>query len=286
MSTVINAPGLKVIDVSKHQGVIDWSKVKADGVEGVIIRAGYGQNTVDDRFIYNITQAIKYNIRVGIYWFIYASNNTKALNNAKKCVDTIKPYKSYITLGVYSDWEYDSDNKAPGQTKKSRTEFVRIFNQYVTDAGYKCGTYTNIDYIKNKFDWSVLSKWDLWLADYSGECDYPCIMRQYSSKGTVNGIKGNVDMNVYFTTPQSIKTEVNNVKIELSVLKLGSKGEEVKTVQRLLQSIGYKGKNGKALTIDGDFGTNTEYAVKNYQSFEGLQPDGVVGAKTWEHILK
>ena len=76
------------------------------------------------------------------------------------------------------------------------------------------------------------------------------------------------------------------MKIELPVIKKGSSGEEVRTAQRLLKSMGYKGKDGKALSTDGRYGTNTDYAVRNYQSAEGLDSDGVVGAKTWEHLLK
>lgn len=282
---------MKVIDVSKHQGIIDFNKVKADGVEGVIIRAGYGKSTIDSTFKNNIKNALAAGLKIGVYWFMYGKNNADALANAKKFLAVIKPYKEHITLGVWSDWEYDSDTNSEKQgviqTKATRTEFVRLFNQAVADAGYTAGTYLNIDYYKNHFDMSVIKKWDIWLADYAGECDYPCTMRQYSSKGKVAGINGNVDMNTYFGRPtQSIQTGGNTVKIELNVLRKGDKSEQVRTLQRLLFIMGYKGKNGKPLTIDGDFGTNTEYAVKNYQGAENLTQDGVVGAKTWERLLK
>lgn len=279
---------MKVIDISYHQGnKNDFNAVRADGVEGVIIRAGYGRSTIDKYFVKNIEGALAAGLQVGVYWFIYAKNNAESLQNAKKFIQTIAPYKDKITLAVWSDWEYDSDEKAQGQTVASRTEIVRVFNQALEDAGYRVGTYTNIDYYRNKFNMSVLSKWELWLADYSGECDYPCTMRQYTSKGSVNGIKGNVDLDTWFGKPtQTIYTEVNTVNIKLTVLKKGSKGEQVKTVQRLLNSLGYKGKNGKPLSVDGDFGTNTDYAVRNYQGAENITSDGVVGAKTWEHLIK
>ena len=275
-----------VIDVSKWQGNIDFKAVKASGVEGVIVRAGYG-TTKDAYFNKNMDGAIAAGLQVGVYWFMYGANNARAVDNAKKCLELIAPYKDKITLKVWSDWEYDSDEKAAEQTVASRTEFVRLFNQTIQDAGYSAGTYLNIDYYKNHFDMSVIKKWDIWLADYAGECDYPCTMRQYTSKGAVNGIKGNVDMNTYFGKPtQTVYTEVKTVSIKLTVLRQGAKSEEVKTVQRILKDMGYKGKNGKVLTIDGDYGANTAYAVSNFQKNEGLVADMIIGAKTWEHLLK
>lgn len=275
-----------VIDVSKWQGNIDFKAVKNAGVKGVIVRAGYG-TTKDAYFNKNMDGAIAAGLQVGVYWFMYGANNARAVANAKKCLELIAPYKDKITLKVWSDWEYDSDKKAAGQTVASRTEFVRLFNQTIQDAGYSAGTYLNIDYYRNHFDMNVIKKWDIWLADYAGECDYPCTMRQYTSKGAVNGIKGNVDMNTYFGKPtQTVYTEVKTVSIKLTVLRQGAKSEEVKTVQRILKDMGYKGKNGKVLTIDGDYGANTAYAVSNFQKNEGLVADMIIGAKTWEHLLK
>lgn len=87
------------------------------------------------------------------------------------------------------------------------------------------------------------------------------------------------------------KTETTNkgastVNIELTVLRNGSKGEQVKTLQRILNALGYKGKNGKTLTVDGIFGTNCEYAVKAFQKAKGLSADGIVGTNTWNALLK
>lgn len=76
------------------------------------------------------------------------------------------------------------------------------------------------------------------------------------------------------------------VNIELTVLQLGSKGSEVKTIQRLLKALGYKGKDGKALSIDGDFGGNTDYALRTYQKAKGLSVDGICGKNSWNALLK
>ena len=76
------------------------------------------------------------------------------------------------------------------------------------------------------------------------------------------------------------------MKIELSVLKKGSKGEQVKTVQRILRVRGWEDGNGKALEIDGSFGAKTEYAVRAFQKGKGVGVDGIVGEKTWNKLLK
>ena len=84
-----------------------------------------------------------------------------------------------------------------------------------------------------------------------------------------------------------IREEVKNtVSIDLSVLKKGSKCTEVKTLQRLLKSLGYNGKDGKVLAIDGDFGSNTDYALRAYQKYKGLEVDGSCGRLTWIALLK
>lgn len=278
---------MKGIDVSKHQGLIDWKQVAASGVEFVIIRAGFGQNNVDQYFIENIVGAHTAGLKIGVYWFMYCSDNVGAIQNAEKCLSVISLYKDCITLGVFSDWEYDSDEYSPGQTDASRTEFVRLFNERIESAGYKSGTYLNIDYYKNHFIMDRLLKWDIWLADYSGECDYPCIMRQYTSKGSVDGIKGGVDMNTYFgVTTTAPKAESKGFKIELIILRQGSNDEQVATVQRLLNALGYKGKDGNKLKVDKMFGANTAYAVELFQEHENLEKDCIVGPKTWEHLLK
>lgn len=80
--------------------------------------------------------------------------------------------------------------------------------------------------------------------------------------------------------------EVHTVDITMTVLKRGAKGEQVKTLQRLLKELGFKGSNSKALTVDGSFGANTEYAVKNFQKSKNIKQDGSVGEITWGKLLK
>jgi GH25 family lysozyme M1 (1,4-beta-N-acetylmuramidase) len=209
---------MKGIDVSKHQGLIDWKKVKESGVEFAIIRAGYGKSTVDEYFIENIVGAHTAGIKVGVYWFIYALNDADALKNAEMFHKTIEPYRNAITMKVFADYEYDSDNYAIRNdvtpTKDSRTRIVKMFLYYLEERGWDVGNYANPDYINNKF--LDLSEYPLWLAWYTdNENDtkkYNPIMWQYSSKGSVPGISGNVDMNICYEEIKKEQTEVVNDK--------------------------------------------------------------------------
>ena len=110
----------KGIDVSNYQGKIDWAKVKADGIDFVIIRAGWGKTNVDPKFRANIEGAVTAGLNVGVYWFLYAKNENDIVLNAKKCADVIEPYRKQINLKVWADWEYDSDKYCPGLTKIKR----------------------------------------------------------------------------------------------------------------------------------------------------------------------
>ena len=199
------------IDVSYHQnkkGNIDWKKVKESGIEYAIIRAGYGKNTVDEYFIENIVSAHTAGIKVGVYWFIYALNEADAIENAKRCIDTIALYKDIIELKVWCDYEYDSDNYSIKndviQTKESRTRIVKAFLHTLEEYGYDVGLYANPDYLKNKF--LDLSEYPLWLAYYTNNESeakkYNPMIWQYSSKGSVPGIKGNVDINHFYAVDE------------------------------------------------------------------------------------
>lgn len=210
----------KYIDVSNHQGNIDWEKVKAAGVDGVMIRAGYGRNNIDKQFVRNITECNRLGIPCGVYWFSYAYTVELAQKEAQYCLAAIKPYK--VELPVCYDFEYDSVRygRENGVTvnKRLATAFVHAFCGAIEDAGYYAMNYSNLDYLKNYFDDTVL-QYDLWLAWYSDAVKptRDCGMWQYSSKGSVNGISGNVDMNIAYRDYKSIiaKADLNNLRPKL-----------------------------------------------------------------------
>ena len=192
---------IRGIDVSYHNGIIDWKKVANAGYKFAIIRAGYGTNTVDNKFIENIVGADTAKLDIGIYWFIYARNVQEAIENADMCDITRKLYKNIINMIVWADYEYDSDSYATRtgfkQTKESRTNIVKAFLERLESKGYEVGVYANPDYLKGKF--GDLSAYPLWLAKYSSSMgEYQPYMWQHSSKGTVPGIDGSVDLNIFF----------------------------------------------------------------------------------------
>lgn len=191
----------KGIDVSKHNGTIDWKKVKAAGIDFAIIRAGYGYTYTDPYFKYNIENALANGIKVGVYWFIYALSIDETIKNANKFHSIIAPYAKDISMKVWCDFEYDSDNYANKHgiafSKENRTAMVKAFNERLKALGYDVGVYANRDYLRYKFN--DLSEYPLWYALYSSTKDRDCLMWQHTSKGKVDGISGNVDMNYLYT---------------------------------------------------------------------------------------
>lgn len=192
----------KGIDVSYWNGNIDWKKVKSSGIDFAIIRAGYGRTSYqrDGKFLKNITGATSAGLDVGVYWFSYAGSTEEAIKEAHACNEVIKPYKDKINLPVFYDFEYDTEeyNGNVIYTRELRTDIIREFCEEIESFGYKSGYYTNNDYRNNRLNVEDLEKYSLWLADYS---DLPYTageFRQYSSTGKVNGISGNVDMNIQY----------------------------------------------------------------------------------------
>lgn len=191
---------MKVIDVSEHNGNIDYAKVKADGIDGVIIRAGYGKGNVDKKFTANITGAIKNNLKIGIYWFSYAYTEDMARAEARYCDEIITTYKSLLEMPVFVDWEYDSmkfakkNNVTPD--KKLITGMTKAFCEEIKELGYDAGYYLNLDYAKNHYDEDELKDYKRWFARYVKTEQKDCYLWQNSNSGEIDGIKGKVDTDV------------------------------------------------------------------------------------------
>lgn len=191
---------MKIIDVSVHQGNINWKKVKAAEVNGVVIRAGYGKGNIDKRFIDNIESAIEAGFKyIGVYWFSYAYTTDMARREAQYLNDVAGAYKDKLNLGVFFDWEYDSMTYAKKLGMKCNksliTDMCVAFCKKITELGYKAGYYLNQDYEKNYIDTSKLTSYRKWYARYISQRQANCYIWQYTSSGKVKGISGNVDMN-------------------------------------------------------------------------------------------
>lgn len=193
----------KGIDISYHQGNVDFEKVAKYGIKFVILREGY-RTTIDKKFLEYVEQAQLAGIKVdGVYHFSYALNAEEAKQEAKSCVNNvIKAGLKRDDIIIFYDFEYDTVKDAAKKgvtlTKSACNEHTKAFCETVESMGYKAGIYLNKDYYKNWYDKGLLNKYLIWLADYVGDPDYPCAYQQTSSTGKVSGINGNVDMDVCF----------------------------------------------------------------------------------------
>ena len=192
---------MKIIDVSRHQKDINWEKVAAAGIEGAIIRAGYGLRSRDSYFTQNMEGAIRAGIKyLGVYWFSYAYSIGMTQAEAVFCNEVILPYKDCLNLGVFYDWEYDSMRYAQEHGVFPDRQLITDMNREFCDAmeglGYIAGYYLNNDYRLHYIDESQLKRWRKWFARYTSVEQKDCFIWQYTSKGQVDGIVGAVDMDI------------------------------------------------------------------------------------------
>ena len=205
------------IDVSMYQAYstpIDWNKVKAAGISYAIIRCGYrgwgtGEIVADSYFKQNIEGALAAGLQVGVYFYTQAITETEAKEEADFCKNAVKGYD--ITLPIYIDIE-NADPKGrldtSGLTKAEKTNICKAFANRVQSANYTGGVYANKTWLENYIDGAALAKkFAIWLAHYTTNTDYAneFSMWQYSSKATISGIKGSVDVNKnYLTKPHQV----------------------------------------------------------------------------------
>lgn len=195
----------KGIDVSKHQGEIDWQQVAADGVEYAFIRVGlrgYGTGKLveDEYFEQNITGALGAGIKVGVYFYSQAVNETELLEEANFVLEKIAPYR--VECPVVYDVEKVSgaEGRMNSLTVEERTNLTLLFCQTIENAGYKPMIYHNMEMGALMLDLSALEEYDKWFAYYNQDFYYPYQYEiwQYTDSGTVNGIEGPVDLNISF----------------------------------------------------------------------------------------
>ena len=275
---------LKGIDVSRHQGSIDWARVKASGIDVAIIRTSYGMKQTDDKAIYNIEEALINGIEIGVYHFVYADSKEEVEKNAEKFFQVCKPYLKQIKFGCWCDWEYDTDKRNGNKfNKDQRTELVKVFCEKCKALGMpNVGVYANPDYLLTKF--GDLSAYPLWIAKYGKKpstSQWNFVMWQYTSKGNVAGINGNVDLDEVYDK-EEVPQHIQKRRVLKFVLPF-MVGSDVVLCQTILRNNGYDiGSYG----VDGKYGKQTEAAVKKFQDEHGLVVDGKVGVKTWAMLEK
>ena len=187
------------IDVSEHQGRIDWNAVKASGIDFAILRVGFGAPSwggrVDYQFNRNISECERLGIPYGVYIYSYAFDNQQAADEASMVINCLSGHNP--RLPVYYDLE-DNSIIANGRQTGIASR-AQVFCNRISAAGYEPGIYANLNWFNNILTDSVFksSSWDHWIAQYNSQCDYTgnYSFWQYKSNGKVPGVNGNVDMN-------------------------------------------------------------------------------------------
>ena len=189
----------KGIDVSEHNGDIDWEKVKADGVEFAILRCGYGQDQSsqdDKKWLRNVEACERLGIPYGVYIYSYATNTTKAAGEADHVLRLIKGHN--LSYPVYFDMEDTSTENS------DLAAIAKTFCNKIQNAGYPVGVYASLSWWNRKLTDECFSNWYRWIASWSASrCNYSgeFALWQYSESGSVAGISGSVDMNYLIGSP-------------------------------------------------------------------------------------
>lgn len=196
---------MKGIDVSVHNGTIDWHKVKVDGIQFAILRAGYGKmaSQKDKKFEDNYSGAKAAGVPVGAYWYSYATTVDEAKLEAEVCVSILKGKQ--FEYPIYFDLE---EKKAFDTGKANCSTMVRAFCDVLEKAGYWAGLYTSRSPLGTHIEDDIKTRYTLWIAEYGSKLNYSGFVGiwQHSCKGSVNGISDDVDLDTgYVDYPAKVK---------------------------------------------------------------------------------
>ena len=260
---------IKGIDVSAWQGIIDWQKVKAAGIQFAIIKAGGSDDGIytDSKFERNYEQCKAYSIPVGAYWFVGENFITKADGEADA--------ERFLKLLKGKQFEYpvylDLEPPLKPAHRKWNTDAAIAFCEYLEKAGYYVGVYgSTYSTFQSLVDDSRLTSYAHWVAQYANSCTYweNYGIWQYTSDGYINGIGGRTDMNLcYVDYPERIKAKgLNGFKAS------GTTTNKPKKTQLSL------------LKVDGVFGQVSLKMLQRMLNDEieaDLDVDGIAGPATW-----
>ena len=274
----------KGIDVSKHNGTIDWAKVKAAGVQFAMLRAGYGRydNQKDERFEANYKGATAAGIPVGAYHYSYATTAEQAKQEAEVFLGWIKG--KTLTYPVAFDIE---DKKQANLGVSLISDIIRAFCETVEAAGYYVVVYANKDWLTNRIDADCKSRYDIWLAQWTSEPTYTGSfgLWQYSSKRSVDGVSGNVDMNIAYkdypsiiagmtgnsgTTAPAPAAPAKKTNAELATEVIAGKWGNGEERKQRLTAAGYDYNAVQAIVNERVKPQETIYTVKKGDTLSGI----------------
>lgn len=264
----------KGIDVSKHNGAVDFKKVAAAGYKFVIIRAGYGKTAAqkDPRFEANYKAAKDAGLYVGAYWYSYATTAAEAEQEAAACMEVIKG-KSF-EMPIYFDIE---EKRQFNKGKDLCSDLVRVFCNAMERGGYWAGFYTFRAALQSYFTAAVRDRYALWVAEWGRKLNYSGNygMWQNSDSGRVAGISGAVDTDLcYIDYPALIRANgLNGLTKEQPQPTEQPKQEQPKQPEYISYTI----KKGDTLSgIAKKYGTT----VKKLAALNGIKdPDKIYAGK-------
>lgn len=269
----------KMIDVSSLQGKPDWEQVEQAGYIGAVSRI-WNSRGVDSSWEYNYNMCGRLGMARGAYRYSYALTTAQARAEAKEVLGTLAGRK--LELGVWLDLEW-SKQRALGAAKVKR--IANLWMKVIRDAGYECNIYCNMDWYKNVCG-GLNARY--WIARYPKDDKGILVASlkpnvgesawQYSSKGRVPGIQGNVDLDEWYDVvslpdmgrPKNPYQDSGKT-LKYNRLTQGIAREDVRWLQWELREDGYQ------IQIDGKFGPRTDLALRSFQAVHGLTVDGKCG---------
>ena len=249
--SVIDGAVARGIDVSHNQGVIDWQKVKKDGIDFAIIRCGYGMNQAnqdDAQWLNNVKGCEQNGIPYGVYLYSYADTVAKAKSEAAHVLRLIKGHK--LSYPVYYDLE---DNYILSHTTAAqRQKITETFTSIIKKAGYSVGVFAPKNWFEKELPTAAFNKWDKWVAHWNTKCTYQGNYQiwQATNKATVAGITGSVDMN-FLMLPKAkiIAKSTAKKKVQITWNQRGN-GVKVQIFYSTKKNKGYR----KATTVSSSKG--------------------------------
>jgi GH25 family lysozyme M1 (1,4-beta-N-acetylmuramidase) len=300
---MFNPTWAKGIDVSQFQKEIDWGRVEKSGlVDFSIIRAGAGVTIQDPYFARNYAAVKSLGIPFGTYWFLYPKTSSPE-EEAEAYV------KSVEAAGGWNGWRPMSDIEQEGAGDLGVDQLTDWMHRHLTHletlAGAKPVIYSNPSFLKERLRSNEFAEYELWISHYG--VAHPTIpapwkaarLWQHTSCGSVPGIDGRVDLDVFFGTLDELKqwctvgapslaSRGGNVPRQTTptlsdhrILYFGASGDDVRLCQCLLYRAGQHPG-----AVDGRYGPNTMAALRSFQTTAHIKVDGVCGPDTWAHLEK
>lgn len=278
---------IKGIDISTYQRNVDFKKLKAAGVNFVILRAGYGNalaypNQYDDMFESHYKNAKAAGLNVGAYWYLYATTVSGAQQEAKSFLKALKGKK--FEYPVYIDLEERSQFNT-GRTNCSN--MVRAFCDILENAGYWSGLYISRSPLQDYITTEVANRYSLWVAEYASKCNYngQVDIWQYTSSARYNGFNGNLDGDYsYKDYPTLIKNAGKNGYTKPAEKVLDTKGMKendknlgVYELKSMLSIAEAQKDISTHITVDNTFGPGTTKVVNDLLKKWGYKQNGIAG---------